>query len=278
MNSRSTTIVQSKTTLPALSVKMLLSAKWPDPELSLGRQYKPLMDKLKRTKLCWGAQGPALDAYNEISDKIWELLNERDDLDEGADGSYPWGHTCCMVGRRREQARPTIVVHCRSKTCCRNIIDLIQETRWWKEFHEKYPAFGFIVAMSAPWPVRFGKELQQSSDDFYFVYMPENTDLLCGSSIFFGSAEVNSLEGCRRATLGGIILVGGIPHGLTVAHPCSKDFRPPDIENIRDLNHSFEEVDFLDDIEDVSDQDDEMTTITSRGGYMTLRYLITSSK
>jgi hypothetical protein len=25
-----------------------------------------------------------------------------------------------MVGRRREQARPTIIVHCRSKTCCRN--------------------------------------------------------------------------------------------------------------------------------------------------------------
>jgi hypothetical protein len=116
----------STTALP-VSLTMFLNPEWPNPDLSIGREYKPLMDsKWKRIKRCWGAQGPALDAYKEVADQILELINERDDLDEGEDGFQPWGHTCCMVGSSKKGARPTIIINCRSKVCCRRIIGHIQ--------------------------------------------------------------------------------------------------------------------------------------------------------
>jgi hypothetical protein len=222
--------------------------------------------KWKRTRRCWGAQGPALDAYKEISQQILDLLNERDDLDEGEDGSQPWGQTCYMVGHKPDTARPTIIVHCRSQSCCKKIISHIRETQLWSEFKERYPAFGFGVATSAPRPIPYGTEAsEEKSYCLEDVYATRNTDNLCGLPIRFGYPDFNAIDGGKSAMQGGGIFVHGVLHGLTVAHPLSNKSEALKASHTEALRDPVQEVEFLDDSDDEYDQIDKMVAITSKG-------------
>jgi hypothetical protein len=143
---------------PANPLKgMVLRAKpkWPDPQSSLGVEFTSLRQHLKIRRR-WDAQGEALKAFYEIAEELKIFKARRDDLDQFDGKSAIWGWTCCMYGRGPHDARPAIVVHCDSKSCCERVIREIQLTQWWNQFHSRHPAFSFIVSSTAPRPIALG--------------------------------------------------------------------------------------------------------------------------
>jgi hypothetical protein len=276
---------------------MVLSSKpkWPDRKASIGDEFTPLRQRLKIRRR-WDAIGPALSAFLEISDELRSFKEERDDLDELENKSPIWGWTCCMVGRTPDDARPSIIVHCQSKTCCERIIRAVQVTEWWKDFHAKYPAFSFIIASTAPRPIQLGvhasdttpldlsvveesmpivegvvnvslSEIQALEKFAKTSALDKHIQLLSVSPILIGERVALLGPGSvppRIATIGGIILVGGTPFGLTVAHPVSPTF-VPETPSCFNAKVDFEDVEFLDDSDEEEEGQDYLVSATSQG-------------
>ncbi|KAI9796345.1 MAG: peptide-N4-(N-acetyl-beta- glucosaminyl)asparagine amidase [Piccolia ochrophora] len=222
--------------IPAVAMQRIFKPQWPDPERSIGDEYTPLISKTRTMKRCWAARGPAADAFAEICPELESLLNYRDDLDDQEDQSQIWAFTCCMIGRHQGRARPSIILHCRQTSICQKAIGIIMETKWWKSFKQKYPAFTFTIRSCAPRPIELADEVTLSNfqglaGDVFAPGFKQSASNCCGLPIFIllpdgnsssnqrlKSPDRNSSSLYRQATMGGIVRVGNELRGLTVAH------------------------------------------------------------
>lgn len=155
ISSSAIAILEDRPANPFKGMLLRAKPKWPDPQSSLGVEFTPLRQHLKIRRR-WDAQGEALKAFYEIAEELKIFKARRDDLDQFEGKSAIWGWTCCMYGRAPHDARPAIVVHCDSKSCCERVVREIQLTQWWNQFHSRYPAFSFIVSSKAPRPIALG--------------------------------------------------------------------------------------------------------------------------
>lgn len=170
---------------------------------------------------CWVAIGPARELFNQISDGIKGILEDHnDDLEEVQSVSSPIGWTMYMIGYRFVSsafARPTLLLECIDSGVRKKARKIIRESRLWRDTVAQYPRIKLADCSRGPQLV--GDDLAESSSthqDGNTVYVGYGIDNLCGAPILWDSGR-DALSS-RKATLGGIILVDGVPRGLSVAH------------------------------------------------------------
>jgi hypothetical protein len=324
----SSTIVTDPEVKPLRSLtRMVLQPKptWPDPLDSLGDEWRPMRQHMKK-KRRWAAIGPAANAFLEICDELKNLKEVRDDLEELESKAWPWGWSFCMAGRSPDNAKPYIVVHCESRSCCVRILQVIENEAWWKRFHDKYPSIGFVIDKKAPRPLlllgtapfskdsidepywfcchcKKLKKLRHKDDLVRVSYAdriktcleclkpkckncktedlnadgiiyelstskPPQGDLM--KSFEFEGRQIEleargrGVSRCSKATIGGVLIVGGCPYGLTAAHPFSPLAETPIIAQLEETEDDCDDAEFLSD-SDESEVEEALVEATSRG-------------
>lgn len=168
--------------------------------------------------LCWTVRGPAKDLFEQIADKIeWLLKDNVDETEAAQQNREAVGWFMYMTGRNTEEAVPLLLVDSPDRNTRATTVKIIKRSELWKRTMERHPALR--LASSALGPQELAPEQNQRSVDVAMqqpdlipVYSYGNTESLCGMRIFVNANIV---------TLGGVVLLGDIPFGLTVAH-CSK--------------------------------------------------------
>jgi hypothetical protein len=233
------------------SISTLLDRKrtgaWPEPEKSIGELRATI-----KGKKCWEAKGPALEAFNKVAYPIQKLLDDRRDfLEEGEEIARPISYQIWMVGRNVESALPTIVFASKSKRSRTKATIIVKENDILAEFPGI--AVKALSAIPAVPKADIGNHSQHpqetDEDDVSTIGYPQHA---CGAPIIVG--------GERKATLGGVLLIGGGWYGITANHA-----RFGDIEEPSNLSEGSREVSFDDD----SDlEEDAFIEITSKGVYL----------
>ena len=208
-------------------------APWPEPEKSVGKCYRDL----GRGKRCWEAIGSAREVADQICEDIRDLLTQREEhLCGGEKEKYNLGFGVYMVGRKKEKARPTIIVHCPSPNICKKAVELIKE----KGPLGDHPSIRVGSLLRAPELVgdRAGMtemrqtELLGSSEqidkDAPTVLVLDKQTNPCGALISIETPASGSVSHQRRATMGGVLLIDGEYYGLTAQHVNAHDFMPND--------------------------------------------------
>jgi hypothetical protein len=232
---------------------------WPDPELSIGIWHRKM-----GMSDCWEAKGPAREEYGRLSKDIKRILDERIELlNEGEPVSKMVTFSLYMTGRKRTNARPTVIFCCERPLPRRRARDLIKENG----IMEKYP--GWILGDSS-FPPEFDEPLLRlafedtktsvgfvgSGDGRTVLYRP--SDRAYGIEVFIKGYRDQSV--IRRATVGGIVRADDRYYGLTVAHAFSE--AEPSTELLNKVDFEFD----LDDSGEESDLDEEgLVEETSRG-------------
>lgn len=87
----------------------------------------------------------------------------------------------------------------------------------------------------------------------------------CGRPILYSFKNSHGSQHQRKATLGGIWIVGGVAYGLTVAHPFYPGSISPDRRSLPSSRSDFDDVEFMDDSDDENEDEEEIVGITSQG-------------
>jgi hypothetical protein len=256
----------SKTLRSFAGITLRPKISWPNPLDSLGDPMRPTRQHVKKRKR-WGATGPAAEAFLEICDSLQNFKESRDDLVEIENKAWPWGWSFCMAGRSPEVAKPYIVVHCESKSCCLRILQVIESESWWQDFHTKYPSIGFVVDTKAPRPLQMAG-FQQLIPMRSVVDTPIETrniqERLERAFAFEGRQITLRDHDNRKATIGGVLIVGGRPYGFTASHPFSDYPRGATVDEQKEIESDFDDVEFLSDSEQEDGEELDSVSATSQ--------------
>lgn len=148
---------------------------------------------------------------NQIRDRLNGILLQK----------IPTG-TCMqelmMVGTNLNTLRPTIIVSC-GDSKIKKEVERVFKTLSWLQAMLKANKMAFLTINTK---IRLSGSQQQIPSNFemhseaFSIHIFEPAVTLCGQKIVVGSAE--SQTGAR-CTFGGVILIDGIPHGMSAAHP-----------------------------------------------------------
>ena len=160
--------------------------------------------------VCFEAKGPALDIFLKLAPQIQTLLDEhRDDCLSGC-SSQPRtiSYHIWMVGHQRAKVKPTLIISSKSKPQRSAAKTLIRNSGLLDQFPgvqlktlERRPAVlqaNYVDSLMV---------VGRSDNTLYIIGTPTNP---CGAPLILGSR--------RKATLGGVITIGGQYYGMTALH------------------------------------------------------------
>jgi len=254
-----------------LPLKSTAKAEWPDPELSIGREYC----SLGRNK-CWELRGPAQTIADRLFPKIKgflesrnEYLNEREPIPVAIIlGFY-------MIGRAEKKSNPTLLVTCEKKAPRRKALNVVMESG----LLSTHP--GFLLAESARSPLSFQRAASlalnhsklANPERFFNIYpatLASSSKSPCGLLIQIKDSQNESIAS-RIATIGGLVYTEDekLPtyYGVTVAHVFAPSL-DNNTESIDIKNNDEDDIDFAfygpyNDEED-EDEDEDFTEASSR--------------
>lgn len=226
---------------------------WPDPRSSIDIRCGELDGEP-----CWTIKGDAERLFTEIKDGIESLLQDR--MDDIADCQYSletFGWCMYMRGQDESHAEPVLLFECLDGKTRAKVVKIVKKSPLWKNIKQRHPALR--IASSARGPQGSGStmDMPESSDASDVVYCDRTPHQLYGLQIYVDLSHDSSPSSFRKATLGGLILVDNVLHGMTVAH-LFKD--TPQTQTYFEENS--DEFTFEDDSEM---EDDISIDITSRG-------------
>lgn len=178
---------------------------WPDPEASIGRECMNI-----QSYVCFEAKGPALDIFLKLAPQIQVLLDDhRDGCFMGCEEQpRTISYHIWMVGHQRPKAKPTLIISSKSKSQRLAAKDLIRDSGLLDQFPgvqlktlDKRPA-----VLQADYVNSF-MAVDRNDNTLYVIGTPTNP---CGALLTLGSR--------RKATLGGVIIIGGQYYGMTALH------------------------------------------------------------
>jgi hypothetical protein len=129
-----------------------------------------------------------------------------------------------MIGRDSAHAVPTVILGCQRRPVRKRAENLIKKSG----LLDRFPGMALKTSSTTPQPLAKGESfphLDAQADTIYTMGKPQRS---CGVQIILGQTGKVSSPSARKATLGGIVQVGGKDYGLTVAHaldPASAKFR-----------------------------------------------------
>ncbi|KAI9764567.1 MAG: peptide-N4-(N-acetyl-beta- glucosaminyl)asparagine amidase [Geoglossum simile] len=209
---------------PATSRTVANAPRWLNPPGSIGEKYQPLGNFR-----CWEAKGRAREDFLRVYKDIKLILELNNDyLNRGERVPCHLMFSMYMIGRSEADALPTILFTSNNKRARRKAVKLIRK-------HIKQTDFPYIVLAESSHPPQGSQALQLLGSDPVYdlppadagqntVYVSDPPSSLCGVPIFIGRPGTKSLSTARKATMGGVIPVGGECYGLTVAHAFTMGF------------------------------------------------------
>jgi hypothetical protein len=232
-----------------LSLSGIWRQTWQDPQNSIGLscgQFGGIP--------CWTVKGDAKILFEQIADGVKELLeNHMDDIEKCQTNREAVGWSMYMMGRDISHAKPVFVFDCFDRKTRTKVVEIVKKSKLWKKTIETHPALRLASHARVPQECGSSANIPSMPDVLGEVYSDGTRHDLCGTQIYVHLSQDSSF---RVATLGGIILVNDVPHGITVAH-IFKD--RPEIQNFPEDNDEFTfEV-------DSEIEDDASTNETSRG-------------
>ena len=196
----------SSTRVPALSKS---ENQWPQPELSLGAPYSSL-DILARYKF-WEVKNnsPAHQAWRAVSEQIINLIEEQFEALDVQETDLMV--EMFMITGEEAEPSPTVLFRSQSKVARQRAIKLVHES----SLLASYPGVMMADCSMLPRPLVM-KEVSGLPALLPGVY---SSDALrhCGASVIISRGQAGSLS---KATLGGILCIGGLFYGMTTAHAC----------------------------------------------------------
>lgn len=188
---------------------------WPQPELSIGRELEAL-DSAHR---CWDIKGPVLELATRIYAAVQKELDLRADyLVQRERIRKPVLFRMYMTGRRQEEANPTLLFSCSREQPRKRAKEVVKESGILRD-HPTVRLAHRKRLPQAPTPFRIlvgpmNKIATGGSELFGEVYCISPVDRTCGVPVFMRRRDGSF----RKATIGGIVQLGGTYYGLTVAH------------------------------------------------------------
>lgn len=223
---------------------------WPDPQSSIDFPCGALGGVP-----CWTVRGDARRLFAEIEDGIKNLLQDRmDDIADCQHNLETFGWCMYMRGRNESRAEPVLLFECLDRKTREKIVNIVKKSSLWKSIIEKHPALRLASSSRGPQESCSATKISIKSDAVYCDGPPHQ---LYGVQIYVDSSQDSSSASLRMATLGGLILIDNVLHGMTVAH-LFKD-KP---QTQTHLEKNSDEFIFEDDNEM---EDDVSIDITSRG-------------
>ena len=225
---------------------------WPNPELSIGRE----LEALDASHKCWETVGPVLELENSIWDEVKRLLDLRwDYLIEGERIVDPLLFRMYMIGRRKEEANPTLLFSCSRLQPRKRAKEVVKQSR----ILQDHPAIRLAHSKRPPQALRpfrllVGpmKGVQRGEvETFGEVYCISPVDRTCGVPVFMRRKDGSF----RKATIGGIVQLDDTYYGLTVAHTFVDD----GFQSIEESDDDFS------DMECSFDSDDDLSRSSEDG-------------
>lgn len=207
---------------------------------------------------CWTAKGDAQSLFEEIEDGIKELLDSHmDDIAMCQTSREAVGWSMYMMGRDISHAKPVFVFDCLDPMTRAKVVSIVKKSKLWKHTVELNPALGLASHARGPQACGFGANIADMPDNSAEVYSDETHNDLCGAQIYVHVSQDSSL---RVATLGGIIRVGEVLHGITVAHVFDLEYVP------QSQNYLDDDDEFV--FEDDMEMEDESSSDFTREGIL----------
>lgn len=185
---------------------------WKHPEQSVGRY----IGKAKWHHMCiWEATGPARDAFNSVAPRIKAYLEA---AVEPISSRVTW--SMYMVGKAPSLASPFIIFCCEIYGYRRDVQNTIEESG----ILNCYPG---IKTDNLPRPPDFdqlvpvGASGQPIHDRGDMIALTSQAWSACGSQILIDGSGPNSVSSTPKATIGGVIQLGGSFYYTTAAHAIS---------------------------------------------------------
>lgn len=218
--------------------------QWPNPELSIGRKCDPI-----GRLLCWTVTGPALLIFQELSLSIKEVLDKRqEDIEQGVQKPQTVSFHMLMIGSEPSKAEPTIIFTSKNQRQRRYASALIKQEKFMDGYSGiKFKTLSNMPAVHRSGPFTSAPCSERESNDG--VYLVKRLNSACGALVSYG--------GSRLATLGGIILIKGVPYGIATQHPRFHEHET--------LEKPVTQGEVLAFDEDLNFDEDELAEITSRG-------------
>lgn len=210
--------------------------KWENPQESIGKQITST-----RTKTVWEASGPALELFEQkIFYAIEEALNlNKEHLDSEEESSHTVSFHLWMIGRKPENARPTVIFTSKSAPLRAKVVKVIKKDRVLADFPgvtlksmNRMPAAPMGNDLkSCQGDTTFGNRSSITStvslltDDTMLQVEAYESDQICGMPLLIG--------GKYEATLGGILVFNDMLFGFTVVHSSQHQ-----IDDIAESHHA----------------------------------------
>jgi hypothetical protein len=226
---------------------------WPQPELSIGRE----LEALDSSRRCWDIKGPVLDLATKIYSLVQKELDLRSDyLVERERIRKPVLFRMYMIGRRQEDANPTLLFSCSREQPRKRAKEVVRDSGILRE----HPAIRLVHSKrlpQTPMPFRIlvgSMEKIQAEGGGLFgeVYCITPVDRTCGVPVFTRRKDGSF----RKATIGGIVQLGDIYYGLTVAHTFIDD----DLENTEESDDDSLGMDCSFDSDDDFSAEEQLAT------------------
>jgi hypothetical protein len=189
--------------------------KWPQPELSIGTE----LEAPDRSHRCWDIKGPVLELATSMYREVKRELDLRSDyLTAGEPIICHVVFGMYMIGRRKEEANPTLLFSCSREQPRKRAKEVVKESGILRDHPAVRLAHSKRLPQSRmPFRILVGHMKGVSAgaiDAFGEVYCISPVDRTCGVPVFMRRKDGSF----RKATIGGIVQLGDTYYGLTVAH------------------------------------------------------------
>ncbi len=200
-------------------------APWSEPEKSIGSELSPF----DKSHQCWETAGPVLDFAPRLLAEVARLLDARHAyLNDGEPVDFYVSFGLYMIGRRKEKSNLTLLFVCLRPSPRKRAVELVKESRILDRYS---PGIRLGDSIRIPYRIQdpsstslrpfrllVGEEVQQPSlvetSELSRIYCMPRVDRACGVPIIISNFNKN----LRKATLGGLVVIGGTHFGLTVSH------------------------------------------------------------
>ncbi|TVY37173.1 Cell wall integrity protein [Lachnellula subtilissima] len=183
--------------------------QWPQPELSLGAPYGSL-DILARYKF-WEVKNnsPAHQAWRAVSEQIINLIEDQFEALDAQEADLM--AEMFMIAGEEAEPSPTVLFRSQSKVARQRAIKLVHE----RSLLASYPGVMMADCSRLPRPL----VIEEVSGMPALLPGMYSSDALrhCGASVIISRGRAGPLS---KATLGGILCIGGLFYGMTTAYAC----------------------------------------------------------
>jgi len=160
--------------------------------------------------------------FEQIEVDITKLLEENmDAIEECQLNREPVGWSMYMRGQDIDHAEPVLLFDCLDAKTRAKVVAIVKESQLWKVIVKKYPALRLASSARVPQECisdQVAANLPDVIDASGAVFSNGMLHYLCGVQIYVDVSKNSLSSSFRKATLGGIVLVDNVPHGITVAH------------------------------------------------------------